>query len=160
MTEPAHQEPPTSPLRQQLVDQHAQLDRALTEISRAADGGAARDLRGAWSELENLLVRHLEFEEKELFPRVEALHPDWTAGFRRDHTEIRRLLADLGIRVDLHALRKAELDELVAALRAHAEREDATVYRWAGEAAPADTRRHLLSLLARTTAADLRGDYK
>jgi hypothetical protein len=152
MTEPAPQVPPANPIRKQLVDEHALLDRALKDISCAADGGEACDVRRAWGELEELLVRHLDFEEKELFPRLEALHPEWTAGFRRDHAVIRRLLAELGIRVDLHALRKQEIDELVDALREHAEREDATVYRWAGESAPIDTRRHLLALLVKTAA--------
>jgi hemerythrin HHE cation binding domain-containing protein len=156
MHEPRHTDGASLPIRTQLLEEHAALDRALNQIACIADGGDGDELHRAWGELEPLLLRHLAFEERELFPAVEAVHPDWTREFRRDHAEIRRLLAELGVRVDLHALRKQELDELVAALRAHAEEEDATVYRWAEEAAPTDTRRHLWSLLSKTVTAELR----
>ncbi len=73
---PRPQDPSANTVRQQLVDEHAQLDRVLKDLACAADGGPGCDLRRAWGELEELLVRHLDFEEKELFPRVEALHPD------------------------------------------------------------------------------------
>jgi hemerythrin-like domain-containing protein len=145
-----------SSVQRQLVHEHGQLDRALEELRCAAEGSHAADVRRAWDELERLLLRHLDFEEQQLFPQVEALHPEWTRGFRSDHAELRRRLAELGVRVDLHALRKGEVDEFVSTLRSHAEVEDRTVYRWAADAAPRDTRRHLLALLARTAAADLR----
>ncbi|HEX6277086.1 MAG TPA: hypothetical protein VFZ53_28790, partial [Polyangiaceae bacterium] len=57
---------------------------------------------------------------------------------------------------DLHTLRKETVDDLVEALRRHAEREDRTLYHWIEEHAPRDTRRHLLSLFAKTARADMR----
>ena len=44
---------------------------------------------------------------------------------------VRALLAGLGLRTDLHLLRKDVADELIARLREHAEWEDRTLYPWA-----------------------------
>jgi len=143
-------------IRKHLRYEHELVDQALSDLAGAADGGDLSELQGAWAELESLLLRHLTFEETELFPAVEAVHPDWTQGLRQDHARIRAVLAEFGVRLELHALKKLELDEFSELLRAHAEREDATMYRWAEEAPPVDTRRHLLRLLLRTQAKDLR----
>jgi hemerythrin-like domain-containing protein len=145
-----------SNLRDGLLDEHAWLDQALSDLACATEGGAPPDLARTWSELERGLLRHLEFEERELFPLVAPFHAEGVQALREEHERLRKLVTELGVRVDLHTLRKNTVDDLVEALRRHAEREDRTLYRWIEEHAPQDTRRHLLGLFAKTARADIR----
>jgi hypothetical protein len=48
------------------------------------------------------------------------------------------------------------VERLVNMLRAHAEHEDATLYRWVDEQAPAETRRHLLRLFMNTVRSEFK----
>jgi hemerythrin-like domain-containing protein len=145
-----------SNLREELLHQHAWLDQALNDLGCAAEAADNTVLLGAWSELERTLLRHLDFEEQELFPLVAPFHAKGLDALRDEHDRIRKLVTDLGVRADLHALRKDTVDELVETLRRHAEHEDRTLYHWIEEHAPEDTRRHLLSLFAKTARADVR----
>jgi len=142
-------------IRQTLVDEHASLDRALVNLALAAESSDSSELRRAWSELESDLASHLDVEERDLFPLAWPLHPEGITALRRDHERIRKLIAALGIEVDLHTLRKSSVDALVEMLRQHAEHEDKTVYRWAESEAPEDTRRRFVSLFARTLRSGL-----
>jgi len=108
------------------------------------------------AELGTLLEVHIRYEERELFPLAEPFHAERVAALRAEHDRIRKLIAELGVRADLHTLTKRAVDDLVETLRRHAEEEDRTVYRWVEANAPEDSRRHLMSLLARTVRADLR----
>jgi len=144
------------PIRQALVDDHASMDRALGNLALAAESSDSAELRRAWSDLESDLSSHLDLEERELFPLAWPLHPEGITELRRDHERIRKLIAAVGIEVDLHTLRKSTVDALVELLRQHAEHEDKTVYRWAESEAPEDTRRHFVSLFARTLRSGLR----
>ncbi|HEX6241301.1 MAG TPA: hemerythrin domain-containing protein, partial [Polyangiales bacterium] len=53
------------------------------------------------------------------------------AALRREHHLIRDKLLQLGVGVDLHVTRHAQVEEFVRELRAHAKREDDLMYRWA-----------------------------
>jgi len=145
-----------SNLREELLYQHAWLEQALNDLAFAAEAADDTALRGAWSEVERGLLRHIDFEERELFPLIAPFHAAGVDALRGDHDRIRKLVADLGVRADLHTLRKDTVDALVESLRRHAEHEDRTLYHWVEEQAPEDTRRHLLSLFAKTARADLR----
>ena len=143
-------------LRQELERQHLWLDEALNDIACAAELGESAPLLRAWSAFEAGLSSHLDFEERELFPLVEPLHAEALGALRRDHDEIRRLVAELGVRAEIHTLRRDAVDELVETLRRHAEHEDRTVHRWLEDEAPEDTRRHLVGLLVKTMRAGAR----
>jgi len=143
-------------LRESLVAEHVLLEQALHELACAAEGADRAVLVQAFTDLERGLLNHLELEERELFPLVEPFHRDGIEASRRDHDRIRRLLADLGVRADLHTLDKATVDELVETLRRHSEHEDRTLYHWVETNAPEGTRRELMKLLAKTIRADVR----
>jgi hemerythrin-like domain-containing protein len=143
-------------VRETLVAEHALLEQALFELACAAEGADRSALVQAFTEVERGLVAHLELEERELFPLVEPFHPDAIETARKNHEEIRRLLADLGVRADLHTLDKATVDELVEVLRRHFEHEDRTLYHWLETNAPEGTRRELVKLFAKTVRADVR----
>lgn len=65
--------PPSDPDVIRLLDEHAELRRRSAALVAAGDAGDA-DLRAAG----DLLTRHVRFEERVLFPRIEGL-----AGERR-----------------------------------------------------------------------------
>ena len=145
-------------IRHELVKQHASLEAAVQELLRRASQPDQRELQKSWAAFETDLLRHLDLEEQSLFALVESAHPEEIRELRVEHDRIRDVVGELGIYCDLHAVRKHALDRLVRMLRSHAEREDATLYRWVDEQAPVETRRHLLRLLATTLRAELRTD--
>jgi hemerythrin len=149
----AHQ----SVLRNELLQQHERLETTLRTLLDAAESVDPHDLQGVWTTFESELATHLETEERDLFPLVEAFHPEEVQALRLEHQRIRGLVSELGICCDLHSLNRASVLDLVQTLRHHAEREDRTLYRWLEELTPLDTRRHLFGLLKRTVAADLTG---
>jgi hemerythrin len=145
-----------SHLREELERQHAELDQALNDIACAAEAGDPASLLLAWSDFESCLVCHLDFEERELFPLVEPLHARALGALRGEHDRIRKLVAELGLRAELHTLRRDAVDELVELLRRHAEHEDRTLHHWLDDSAPEDTRRHLFGLLVEAVRASVR----
>jgi hemerythrin-like domain-containing protein len=116
-----------------LARHHDEIDERICKLLLRADGGDTHDLAAEWNLLEGELARHFELEERELFPRFERENPEEIARLRQDHAALRRDLLALGIRADLHFLRAEAVREFVRDLRAHAAREDETVYRWADE---------------------------
>lgn len=145
-----------SHLRHELELQHAELERALNDIACAGEGGEPVPLLRAWSDFESSLACHLDFEERELFPLVEPLHARALGTLRSEHDLIRTLVADLGVRAELHTLRRGAVDELVELLRRHAEHEDRTLHHWLDDSAPEDTRRHLFQLLVKAARSSVR----
>jgi hemerythrin-like domain-containing protein len=143
-------------VREALIAEHSLLEDALNELANAAEGSDPVVIGQAFADVERGFLRHLELEERHLFPLAEPFHGEGIAASRRDHDEIRRRLADLGVRADLHTLDKASVDDLVEALRRHAEHEDKTLYHWVETNAPEGTRRELVTLLAKTIRADVR----
>ena len=141
--------------RHELMHQHATLEESLQELVRAASQADPRPLQLAWSAFESGLLRHLDLEEKSLFPLVEGAHSGEVHALRAEHDCIRAVVAELGLCCDLHTARKETVERLVKMLREHAQREDATLYRWVDEEAPVDTRRHLLRLFVNTVRSEL-----
>jgi hemerythrin-like domain-containing protein len=145
-------------VRDELTRQHASLEEALQGLVRAASEVDPRALQASWAQFETDLLRHLDLEEKSLFPLVEGAHPDELRALRIEHDRIRDVVGELGVCCDLHAVRKQAVERLVRMLRSHAEREDGTLYRWVDQEAPLDTRRHLLRLLVNTVRSELQAD--
>jgi len=145
----------SSEIRQELMNQHASLEEALRALVRAASQVDPQPLQDAWTGFEPGLLRHLELEEQSLFPLVEGSHPEEIRALRVEHDRIRDIVGELGLCCDLHTVRKQAVERLAKMLSSHAEREDATLYRWVDEQTPVETRRHLLRLLVETVRSDL-----
>ena len=118
-------------IRERFGADHAALLRSLDALGNASEGADASELVRVWREFEAGLRAHLEVEEAELFP----LLPDRAerTALERDHERFREQLDELGLQVEVHAIRKESVDTLCEALRAHAAREDAVLYRVADE---------------------------
>ena len=61
------------------------------------------------------------------------MDPEEAVALLREHGQIRELLLELGVAVDLHAIRFEQSRRFIDMLRAHADREDRLLYRWADE---------------------------
>lgn len=86
----------------------------------------------------------MRYEEEHLFASF-AETPDGmdrTAELRAEHAALRQLVDAVGLDVELHTLRAESIESLVAALRAHAAREERVFYPWLAlrELARAETR--------------------
>jgi hypothetical protein len=66
-----------------------------------------------------------------LFPQFRQAHPAAAAELVADHGNLRAMLGDLSVGLDLHLTRADMVERFVVVLRSHAAREDALLYRWA-----------------------------
>lgn len=112
---------------------HRGLLKRFDELKNAVDGADQRTIAGVWTDFERALERHLSAEEEKILPGLEAKHPEEVEAIRKEHHEIRRLLADLGIRADLQTLRSDVATAFVQKLEEHAAREESGIYAWADE---------------------------
>lgn len=118
-------------IRERFGADHAALERSLESLGDASEGADAAELVRVWRGFEAGLRAHLELEEAELFPLLPD--PEERAALEADHARFREQLDELGLQVEVHAIRQPSVDALCAGLRAHAAREDAALYRLAEE---------------------------
>ena len=95
-----------------------------------------KKMQRAISVLQATVAAHLNDEERELIPRYAKYAPQDAACIMEEHAGIRKALAGLDIETDLHLLRADAMHTFLAALQAHAAREDAGMYCWASAAPP------------------------
>jgi len=112
---------------------HEALDQLFTELAAAFDAPVPTEHARLWSALDERLRAHMELEEQHLLPRLALAHPSEAEAIRREHEELRRLLLELGVGVDLHTTRADAVERFIEVLRGHARREEALLYRWADE---------------------------
>lgn len=112
---------------------HRGLLKRFDELRNAVEGADPRTIVGVWTDFERAVERHLSAEEERILPALEAKHPTEVKAIREEHHEIRRLLADLGIRADLQTLRSDVATAFVQKLEEHAAREESGIYAWADQ---------------------------
>jgi Hemerythrin HHE cation binding domain len=118
-------------LRILLVRDHERLERLFVKLLDEFREGDPDDLRATWTHFETGLFAHLAAEERYLMPLFARVEPDEAAALLAEHGSFRKMLNDLGVGVDLHAVRLDVAEEFVESLRSHAHREDQLLYRWA-----------------------------
>jgi len=114
-----------------LSEHHRALDEQLERLIAEAQRLHGEALRACWSRFEAELLRHLDYEEAAILPAFARRHADEARAIRNEHARIRAALLDLGVSLDLHALRCEAVKDFASQLRAHARREDALLYPWA-----------------------------
>ena len=115
-----------NPVQTRLAQDHRDIEAALESlVQRSATSSPA--LRVTFSGLETRLMGHMATEEHYLLPLVEVSHPDYAERIRIEHARIRQLVSELGLAIELHTVRAAQIAELIQVLRQHAEYEDRTV---------------------------------
>ena len=123
-------------IRESLGSDHRELSRRLSELSDAVEGANFPTIQAVLCEVDIGLSAHMEGEEKYLFVHFEKRHPEVIGKLRQEHESFRRAIDELAIQADLHTLRKERIDDLVERLRAHADEENGSLYRWADESLP------------------------
>ena len=120
--------------RTELLNDHAEAERLLHLLEQSVEGNdCCADLRAVWSKVEAMLLDHMRTEERFLFAHVADAHRAELEVLRAEHVLIRAALSKLGVELDLHSLRKPEVEALTAFVRRHAELENRTLYRWLAE---------------------------
>lgn len=120
-------------LGQRLRADHLDIDALCDDIANRAACGDWAVLDAVWTQLDATLRQHLSLEEQFLFPRFAVTSPDETEALRDEHDALRRRLAELGIAIEVRALREEAAREFVAMVGAHAARENALFYPWVDE---------------------------
>ena len=119
-----------------FAEQHRRLEKTFQALVSELGREDPRALRQQWTAFEAELLGHLDEEERRWLPGFARRNPEEAEGILREHAEIRSTLTELGIMLDLHALRADVVCAFVEKLRAHATREDGAFYRWILAARP------------------------
>ena len=145
-----------NPLRTRLSRDHQELETLLERLSLAAEACNREALALTWAELEPRLTLHMQAEERYLLPLLEATHPAEIQRILLEHARIRDTVAQLGVAVELHAVRKNDIQALVELLLAHAKHEDEELYVLAGEKASRAVEHGVLTTLKAFVRSALR----
>jgi iron-sulfur cluster repair protein YtfE (RIC family) len=114
-----------------LAEHHRQLDAACLDLLSTTYEDDSRELCESWRAFERSLEAHLAAEEELLIPAFAAWTPADAERLLQDHERIRRLVAKVGLEVELHVIRAPTIEALLAELRRHAADEEALLYPWA-----------------------------
>ena len=145
-----------NPVGTRLSQDHQELAALLERLSQAAEGSDRQALSATWAELEPRVIRHMEAEERYLLPLVEADHPAQAKRTLLEHAQIRDLIAELGVAVELHAVRSSDIQALIELLRGHSKREDEELYVLAGNKASVAVEHRILATLKTVVRSALR----
>lgn len=114
-----------------LHGDHDQLTAMAEGVVKAIREGDRDDVAAVITALQRRVLAHLEAEERDLLPPYAKAHPTEAAHLHREHADLREVLAQLDVTTDLHLVRAEAVKALLSQLRAHAVRENASLYRWA-----------------------------
>lgn len=114
-----------------LMSDHERLERMFDDLAAAIRSDDRDAMRIAWTGFEYAVRAHLAFEEIEILPLLERSQPGVVARVRSEHAGIRRSLDELGVALELHAIRAHMTDDLIRELRAHARWEETSFYPFA-----------------------------
>ena len=135
-------------VRESLGSDHEAIERKLTDLANAVEGADFPTILEVFRTVERGLRAHTDGEERYLFPHFEEHHPDAIEQLREEHERFRQILEGLMVQTELHTLRKESIDDLVAQLRAHAAKENTTLYAWADDSPPREPSDGLYAFLA------------
>jgi hemerythrin superfamily protein len=109
---------------------HRELEAACEELVGAVFEDDPEAFAARWDAIDRTLREHMAAEEASLFPAHERIAPDDVKQLRTEHAQIREMLDEIGAHVSRHGIHAERLRRLVALLKVHVAREDATLYRW------------------------------
>jgi hypothetical protein len=116
-------------LNKLLSDDHAEIRKRLSAFLEAVHANNWASADAFFTSLEQLIDRHLVFEERDVFP-VLGEHPKMSpglplSGMLEQHGEIRKALEETGIGLQLHQVREVSMQNLADVIDKHAAAEDA-----------------------------------
>jgi hypothetical protein len=113
-----------------LSESHAAMNALIGQLLDALEIGAP-GVRELWHELDQGVLAHLEAEERFVLPGFARIDPEEALALVREHGRIREQLLEVGAAVSVGHIRFDQSRALIGLLRAHADREEELVYRWA-----------------------------
>ena len=127
-------------LRALLGQDHQRLDELFSDLLAAFQRDDRKEATALWRAFDSGLTAHMKLEEALILPAFANVAPAEAAALAREHVAFRASLTELGVGVDLHCTNAEAVERFLAALREHAEREDALMYRWAQANIPGEVR--------------------
>jgi Hemerythrin HHE cation binding domain len=122
---------PAESIHGHLADDHRRLDQALEEVLSLAGDRDADGLRGPWDGFELDLLTHLHAEEVHLLRTFRRYESQEARELAEEHAQLRALMTEVAIDLDLHQVNVALFERFGVRLRAHASRENGWLYPWA-----------------------------
>ena len=113
---------------------HDELEALAGSVVKAIAEGDHEDVGATVGILQARVLEHLDREERNLFDGYAQYAPEDARELLRDHASIRKAVAEFDVGVDLHLLRADAVEAFLVRLQAHAARENAGLYCWAGKA--------------------------
>ena len=138
------------PIGHVLDQHHREIEEACLTLLSAGFADEPRDLARCWGEIEHQLYDHMMAEEHFLFPAYQHAEPENAQDLRDQHARLREQALEIGVAIQLHAVRMEQIEAFVAELRAHARNEEVGLYRWAERHVSEDHGRWLRDYLAAT----------
>ncbi|KYG04807.1 hypothetical protein BE21_44700 [Sorangium cellulosum] len=127
---------------------HQRLDEVFECLLNRVHAGDMEAACETWGTFERELLAHMAAEEAVLLPVLDRLDPEGAGTVRAEHLGIRKMLAEMGMAIELHTLREERVEAFVRALRQHAAHEEAGLYPWADRELPEPAAAHLFERLA------------
>jgi hemerythrin superfamily protein len=97
--------------------------------------------------IERELLEHMAAEERMVFPAYQQAEPETAQDLRDQHAALRERALEIGVAIQLHTIRSAQLQRFIDEMCAHARHEEASLYRWAQGNLDASHRHTLLALV-------------
>jgi hemerythrin-like domain-containing protein len=130
-----------------LAQDHEDVARRLEGLVAAARADDREALAAAFAQAEEGLLAHMNAEELYVLPAFSVVDAKEAKALRAEHARLREELGRLGLGVELHVVRKEHVDQLVAFVRQHAERERKLMYKWIDTSLPPENLRALVTRL-------------
>jgi hypothetical protein len=150
-----HHAPPSPSIREHLLADHRALEQALERMVAAFEMNDRERIQRAYSAFEPRLLAHMDAEERYILPALLRVDEAEARAILDEHAHIRGRLMELGMGIDLRLVRLDMARDFQDELKAHAEREDALLYRWADQHLEAPDRASLLHAVADSVVSKL-----
>lgn len=114
-----------------LYEDHRKLDVLFEDLLARAEVNQWWLCDEIWDELTTKLEAHMAFEEHDILPALLSERPQDRPLVERllqEHEQIRATAFRIGVALQLHQFDAANVRDLIARLRAHAEEENRAVY--------------------------------
>jgi hemerythrin superfamily protein len=140
--------PPASFIRDRFVADHRSLEEMCARLIVAVGTSQRPAVAALWKEFSDRLTKHLEAEERHLFPKIYRSSPRSARALVEEHRHIRSRVNDVRMDLEGGSVHIEAVRGFIAELCAHARHEEDVMYRWADENLSVGETEPLLEALA------------